>query len=385
MRVTIVATGSGGFEEHSEEAPAGGDGPFLEILPRDPGAARSGAPGSVVVGVRSTDGPTPLAAIAAVADDLAGRFEGTATAAAEGAESLDLAPNEEAGSNLLLRALAVLPGGRVLRAAKEVTRRVEFPAGALGPRWIRPGDRVEGVPLQPDLRPVDPRPARAVVRPGEAVPFPPPGRILPPDAVVRWRVLAPTEAGGPIRLRSGRAIVAESLLGPGAAEGRSGTFLGAEIGDAVRIETSVPGLRGVVLEADLPPEESPGGRDEGIEVHRTVPEKGRTGQTVDVLLVLRSAAGSPGPLSVACPLPRGAVPAEDGWAIRSRAPAGTRVEAAGDRVAWHLPSLPAGETRLGFRARLSWAGRYVVPSAVAESEDPEGPRGRSGTAALEIR
>lgn len=386
VRVTLVALRRDGFEEHSEMAPADDAGPFLEIGDPDEQGVR--------VRVRPAKGspegtPAPPAALAAAADEPTGRFPGTSLATGDDPDGLLLPLPAEPGPALRVRALAVLADGGVLRAERILPHRADFPTGTLaGPRWVRPGDRVDGLRVLPLVRAAPPVRVRVLATPDSPASFPATARPSSGEAPVRWSVTAPPDAEGPLRVRSGGAIVVETRVGPagtGGDDGRSGTLLLSDLPGSISVESGLPGLEGVVFEAFLAPRAEAGALDGGVAVARSLPEKGRVGQPFEVGLVLRPAAEWNGDMEVEVPLPRGVVPAEDGWALRERAWGGARVEVEEDHVSFHLHWLPAGETRLAFRVRPIWPGRYSAPPATAAAEDPRGPHGQSAAATIDIR
>ena len=223
-----------------------------------------------------------------------------------------------------------------------------------------------------------------MLRPGEA--WVPGGPDFPvgPGTRVSWTALSPGAPAG-LRIRSGRAILAEERID---GEPRGGTLDGgALLPGPVRVECEAGAAIPVVFAASVhadPAAVPAAPHGDGLALSRDLPGRARAGQVTEIALEVRSPAALEAPVAIRCPLPRGAVPAEDGWTLRGRAPPGTRVEVEEDAVAWRLPSLPAGTTRLAVRVRFAWRGRYGVPPATAAGEDPLLPRARSAGASVVV-
>jgi hypothetical protein len=249
---------------------------------------------------------------------------------------------------------AFLADLRAAAAAEEVP----FPA------WIRSGDSVAGDGPRPPVRALDVAPEHRTLhlRRGHEglIPF------LPPGTTVEWSVL-PRGAAGAFRVRRGATVALEARAGPTV---QGGTRAGAELeGESLWFEGE-PGIEGLVLAWTTPRDPSAislgkGGAGDpasSLTLARSLPERGSVGDRIEMRLRIRSTAAAR--VEVDCPVPRGAVPAEDGWRIAGSGPPGTRcIVVEEDRVVLRVTLEAGREEEMVVPLRLLRAGRFVVPEA----------------------
>lgn len=244
-----------------------------------------------------------------------------------------------------------------------------FLAGRPGPEtttrlMIRVGDEIKGVDLGPNARMEADHAFRVeYLSPGEIHTVIDADEALAADASVLWRT-NPADAAGALRIRSGETILLETRIGK---DRNEGTLLANGMIDRpVLVESDAPGLKYVEFlwkslnGTSAESATACDGRFLGIE--RTLPTGGRRGEEVEYRIAIRSKA--PCRLSVDCPIPCGAVLVEDGWKIRARSPAATRVTIGPlSQVGFTLSVQKPGEIALSFRLRLAWPGRFTAPPA----------------------
>jgi len=255
------------------------------------------------------------------------------------------------------------------------------------PPFLREGDRSAGP--APDVVRVEAPPSRVRLRlrPGEPgrldIPRPP-----PPGTRVAWAVLSRSRATGPFRLRADGGIVIESEVLPADAPGRNGGRRGdadpAQLaGRTLELESGIEGLEALLLEATFPAREDAPAEDHGVRVVRRMPSGGNRGEVVAIAIEVVAPEGRER-LVVECPLPAGAVPAEDAWELRRRGGPAVRAALEEDRAVWRLPS--GGTWRLELRLRLLHEGRFVVPGvdALYGLAHPGDKRGKSESWVLTV-
>jgi len=368
VEVVAVVAAAAGFRVHRKTRPAAGPSIRFEPLPGPPGPAPYG------LRVSLGDLPVAMAAAACVQD----RGSVALSVCDDAATHLDFVLEAFRGRDALVRAIAFPPG------TAPVTGSVRLLAAepiADGPAWIHEGDAPAGpgagAPAEAAFVPI-----RVFLPAGIPTPFTPDPPI-PPDAPISWEVVGSAPAGA-MRLTAGPAVLLEARFdGPA----RAGTLPpGPVAGGALLAVSDEAGFDGLVLGIEVPvhPAAARAADAPGLSVERRLPAAAAAGSDFEAAVVVRSAGVRDGPFSVRMPLPRGVVPAEDGWAIRDRAPEGTRVDLDDARVEWRLPSLPAGETTLACRVRAAFRGRWGAPPAVAATLDPTGPLARSAGAVLVV-
>jgi hypothetical protein len=294
--------------------------------------------------------------------------------AMDGSSSASLGPEEAAPGSVRVTAVLAGPGGFAEASAGGAASSAvpsdpdpvlaAFLAGkpkpeaeTPGPAWIHEGDSMAGDGPTPPVRPgFFEREMMDSTPPGHLVGVPVPG-----PQEVRWGT-RPASAAGSLRIRVDGAILVETRVGPGRAEG---AFRIPDPGwHMARVESDASGLQAVTFRWT---EQGRPGRDpprieSDTAVDRTLTTFGRRGREYVYTTVIHSAEGRSAAV-ITCPIPRGAVPAEDGWSIRERAPAGTRVELPDGAVVYRVPALGKGETVLSFRIRLAWPGTYAAAPA----------------------
>jgi hypothetical protein len=304
-------------------------------------------------------GPGPVR-VRAVAATSRGFVEGSATAARPPG------PSRDAGA-----------GDPDLRAFR--SSRPPEPAPGRAPGWVYPADEPAGTPA-PERRPFVFE-VRSLLVPGEPGTFGQDDVPVPDVATVRWTAAAAPSRGS-FRLRADGAIVLEGAVGPASSEG---TIPCRRVrGKALLVESNAEGFPGLVLRAAVPADPARIRAAGPVAILRDLPASGTVGGTVRVGLSVDGGAGDSRVVAVRCPLPRCAVPAEDLWSLRERAPEGTRVAFDGETLSWVLPRLPPERTDLSFRIRLRIAGRFGAPPASVDRLDGGAAVGNSAGGEIRV-
>jgi len=376
VTVTAVIARPDGFREHrSTAAPPG---PVLRFDPL-PGGVRVGLAAQGGIAAPPLRAPVPLAV---AVDDPASEAFLPLLMLEDAGPFVDLPLSGLRGGALSLRAAALPRGGAPLEARATLVPPEPAPPST-GPSWRYGGD----VPADPAGAPPA-REFRAAVRaflPAGTPTALPDSLPIPPGTPVAWTAVGCTGPGA-LRLRAGRTILLETSVDDGLSTGAMEAGPGRALAAPLLASSDAPGFEGLLLDAEVPadPAALPEDAAPGLRIERLLPGRAGAGTEAEAVLVLRAEEAFEGPLEAACPLPRGTVPAEDGWAVRERGPEGVRVRVAEDEALWSLPRLAAGETRLRVRVRALWRGRWAAPPARVSSEDPTGPSARSAGAVLAI-
>jgi hypothetical protein len=202
------------------------------------------------------------------------------------------------------------------------------------------------------------------------------GRAAAPGSEVRWST-HPPGAEGALRIRAADGILLETRIDR---DHSSGALPEGAIGDrTILVEAGAPGLKSVEFmwkpaARKRAPEAEPARPGEVLSVDRRFPAEGRKGDEVEYQILIHSKAR--GVLTVRCPLPAAAVPAEEGWQVRARSPAGTRVRLGWTEATFEVPAAGPGDVALTLKLRLERTGRVAVPAVEVEGRGfPEsGPR-----------
>ncbi|HEU4394898.1 MAG TPA: hypothetical protein VFS92_04970, partial [Planctomycetota bacterium] len=297
---------------------------------------------------------------------------------ADSATSLLLSLDGFRDRDAIVRAMAIPPG----RAPVEAAARVLAPDPAPeAPAWMYEGDAP--VPLGPvPTTTAFQLETRAFVPAGVPTEFPsdPP---VPAEVSMFWLPIADPGSGS-VRISAGQVVMAEGSFGGSVAGGH---FPARHLADGPVVAVSdAAEFRGVLLLATFParPEtiRASDGRD--LTVSSRLPGAVATGGEFDAVVTVRAAAPWKNAVEVRLPLPRGVVPAEDGWSIRERGPAVARVATEESFVLWKLAALPAGDTTLTVRLRAAYRGRWAAPPVRAATEDPAGPSAHGSGSVLVV-
>jgi hypothetical protein len=238
------------------------------------------------------------------------------------------------------------------RRAAEAAAAIPFPA------WIRPGDRLAGNGTPPPVRDESsaPVPRSLLLRRGEEVALP----AVPPGTTVEWTVL-PRGAAGAFRIRRGEIVALETGVGPAL---QGGTLSGSALaGEPLRLEGD-PGIEGVGLRWSGPPATAAEGSpaEGACTVTRSLHGREAVGATMEMRIGIRAASAARA--KILCPIPRGAVPAEDGWWLARNGPMGTRCPVVEeDRVVFEVPLEAGVATEVVVPIRLLRAGTFTLPAA----------------------
>ena len=367
--VAVVATPDG-FRVH--RAAAERDATAIRFEPVEQPAV----PSTRAVRVIAGEHPVPIA----VAVSGVGRHGGMpALHYSNAATHLEVPLDSFRDRDAVIRAIAIPPG----RAPVEAAARVLAPQPALdAPAWIYEGDEPAG-PAPEQVSVAFQLAVRAFIPAGVPTEFPS-DPAVPSDLQLFWIPLADPGSGS-VRISAGPVVVSEGAFG-GPVTG--GLLPARHLADGALVAVSdAAGFRGVALLATFPvaPESIRASDTRDLAVSSRLPGAADAGSEFDAVVAVRAAAPWSGPVKVHLPLPRGVLPAEDGWSIRARAPSGARVTVDDGRIGWTLPSLSAGETTLTVRLRAAFRGRWGAPPASATTEDPTGPLARSAGGTLVVR
>jgi hypothetical protein len=366
-RVHAIVSTAHGFLEASVPAPAS---PVADRRLRIHPAPRAGAAVAEdrIRAFVEEDGRTVPAALAVAVEDPSGALP-EATLATEETVAVAYAPLALAsGGDRHVRVLAVpLDGGPPLRA--ETTVLGAEPAGApSGPSWIYDGDVVAGAGRQPPTRPALLE-IRRFLRPGESMSLAEPGIAVPVDSQVTF-VVNFGEKPTSVRVKAGEEILFERS----SEEPHVGTVLmleAARIGDrpvlleSASVEAELDLVTAVPVRAAEVAASEPDATT-GLALALEIPAKVTAGGTAEIRARIAASSAVDEEFVVRLPLPRGAVPDEDGWSIRKRAPEGAHVELAEDSVVWRLDRLEPGTT-LSLRVQFPWKGRFSAPPATVRN------------------